>query len=173
VDLIVAGFDVLACAVDRNETTQTMFCLKSFLTNKIPTLLTTLATSMYPPLSPEYCISEALQHVDLNTFPAFGLGMMSNSALADVRQEFIYACTLHGLLPTASVDRLLGEIPFTPPPTQESRYVKETLVQQCATEPGKAVQLIEELDKLDGNASAIVAAVTEVCVPSICFISRC
>jgi mediator of RNA polymerase II transcription subunit 5 len=139
-----------------------MFCLKSFLINKLPTLLTTLATSMFPPLTPEYCISEALQHVDLHTFPGFGLGMMSNSALADVRQEFIYACTLHALLPTTSVDRLLGEVPFTPPPTQENRYVKDQLVQQCATEPGKAVQLIEELEKLDGNAGSIVAAVTEV-----------
>jgi mediator of RNA polymerase II transcription subunit 5 len=117
---------------------------------------------MFPPLNPQLCITQALQHVDLNTFPSFGMGMLSNSVLQDVRQEFIYGCTLHGLLPVESVDQLLGETPFEPPPTQDSRYHKDILSQQCATEPGKAVQLIGQLEKLDGNAGAIVGAVTEV-----------
>jgi mediator of RNA polymerase II transcription subunit 5 len=169
VDLILAGFDVLASAVERNESSQVMFCLKSFLINKIPTLITALSVSMYEPLTPEYFISLALQRVDLNTFPSFGLGMISDSALQDVRQEFIYACTLHTLITPGSVDRLLGEAPFTPPPTPDKRLFKDTLVQQCATEPGKAVQLIDELDKLDGNAGQIVGAVTEVNAPaSLC-----
>jgi mediator of RNA polymerase II transcription subunit 5 len=87
---------------------------------------------------------------------------MSDSVLQDVRQGFIYGCTLHDLLPTESVDRLLGEQPFTPPPSHESRYHKDNLVQRCDTEPGKVVQLIGELEKLDGNATAIVGGVTEV-----------
>jgi mediator of RNA polymerase II transcription subunit 5 len=160
--LTVAGFDVLSCAVGRNESSQTLFALKSFLINKVPPLLSALAGSMFPSLTPEYCITQALGRVDLNTFPSFGMGMLSNSVLQDVRQEFIYGCTLHGLLPVESVDRLLGETPFTPPPTQDSRYHKDVLSQQCATEPGKVVQLISQLEKLDGNAGAIVAAVTEV-----------
>jgi mediator of RNA polymerase II transcription subunit 5 len=117
---------------------------------------------MFPPLTPQLCITQALQHVDLNIFPSFGMGMLSNSVLNEVRQEFIYGCTLHGLLPVGSVDQLLGETPFEPPPTPDSRYHKDVLSQQCANEPGKAVQLIGELEKLDGNAGAIVGAVTEV-----------
>jgi mediator of RNA polymerase II transcription subunit 5 len=117
---------------------------------------------MFPPLTPQLCITQALQHVDLNIFPSFGMGMLSNSVLNEVRQEFIYGCTLHGLLPVGSVDQLLGETPFEPPPTPDNRYHKDVLSQQCANEPGKAVQLIGELEKLDGNAGAIVGAVTEV-----------
>jgi mediator of RNA polymerase II transcription subunit 5 len=139
-----------------------MFCLKSFLINKIPTLLTALAGSMFEPLTPEFCISDALQHVDLNAFPSFALGMISDSPLQDVRQEFIYACILHGLLPVGSVERLLGETPFNPPPSQETRYHKDILVQRCVTEPGKAAQLVDELEKLDGNGGAIVVALTQV-----------
>lgn len=117
---------------------------------------------MFPPLTPQMCIIQALQHVDVHIFPPFGMGMLSNSVLNEVRQEFIYGCTLHGLLPVDSVDQLLGETPFEPPPTPESRYHKNILSQKCANEPGKAVQLIGELEKLDGNAGAIVGAVTEV-----------
>lgn len=118
---------------------------------------------MFPPLTPQICITQALQHVDLNIFPSFGMGMLTNnSVLNEVRQEFIYGCILHGTLPADSVNQLLGETPFEPPPTPESRYHKDVLSQQCVNEPGKAVQLIGELEKLDGNAGAIVGAVTEV-----------
>ncbi|KAE9961818.1 hypothetical protein EG328_001548 [Venturia inaequalis] len=161
IDLTVAAFDILSSAVDRNESSQTLFALKSFLINKIPPLLSTLATSMFPPLTPQLCITQALQHVDLNIFPSFGMGMLTNSVLNEVRQEFIYGCILHGILPVDSVNQLLGETPFEPPPTPESKYHRDVLSQQCANEPGKAVQLIGELEKLDGNAGAIVGAVTE------------
>lgn len=117
---------------------------------------------MFPPLTPQLCITQALQHVDLNIFPSFGMGMLTNSVLNEVRQEFIYGCILHGILPVDSVNQLLGETPFEPPPTPESKYHRDVLSQQCANEPGKAVQLIGELEKLDGNAGAIVGAVTEV-----------
>lgn len=109
------------------------------------------------------CITQALEHVDLDIFPSFEMGMLNNSVLNEVRQEFIYGCTLHGILPVDSVNQLLGET-LEPPPTPESRYHKDVLSQQCANEPGKAVQLIGELEKLDGNAGAIVGAVTEVSI---------
>jgi mediator of RNA polymerase II transcription subunit 5 len=162
IDLTTAGFDILSSAVDRTKSSQTLFSLKSFLINKIPPLLSTLATSMFPPLTAQMCITQALSHIDINAFPSFGMGMLSNSVLQDVRQEFIYSCTLHGLLPVESVNQLLGETAFDAPPTPERRYHKDILSQQCANEPGKAVQLIGQLDQLDGNAGAIVGAVTEV-----------
>lgn len=119
---------------------------------------------MFLPLTPQMCITQALQRVDLNIFPSFGMGMLTNSVLNEVRQEFIYGCTLHGILRVDSVDQLLGETPFEPPPTPESRYHKDVLTQQCANEPGKAVRLIGDLEKLDGNAGAIVGAVTEASI---------
>jgi mediator of RNA polymerase II transcription subunit 5 len=162
VDLILASFDILAAALERNEFPQAMFTLKSFLVNKLPLLLVALTGSL---LTPEFAIQQALSHVDLNVFPTVGLGMLqSSTAFQDTRQDFVYACILHGLLTTDSVGRLLGESTFDSPPSPQSRMHKDVLSQQCATEPGKAVQLIVGLEKLDGNAGAIVGAVVEVCV---------
>ncbi|KAF2399114.1 Med5-domain-containing protein [Trichodelitschia bisporula] len=162
VDLIVASFDLLLSATERNESGQTIDSLKSFLINKIPALLVSLMGSMYPSVTPEFCIAQALQHVDPNAFPPFSSGMISNSTLQEVRQEFLFACVLHSLLPAENIDRLLGETPLAYPPNPHSRYLKEDLLQQCANDPGKVIQLITELEKLDGNAGAIVHAVTEV-----------
>ena len=159
IDLIFASFDVLASAAERNESQHAMFTLKSFLVHKVPLLLMALSGSL---IAPELVIQQALSHVDLNVFPTVGLGMLqSNTALQDTRQDFVYTCILHGLLTADSVGRLLGESTFDSPPSPSSRLHKELLVQQCAHEPGKIVQLIANLEKLDGNAGAIVGAVVE------------
>ncbi|KIW05199.1 uncharacterized protein PV09_03743 [Verruconis gallopava] len=158
-DLIFAAFDTLAAAAERSDPHHSMFSLKSFLVNKVPLLLSTLSGSL---LAPELVIQQALSHVDINVFPTVGLGMLqSNTALQDTRQDFVYACILHGLLTANSVGRLLGESTFDSPPSPSSRLHKDMLSQQCANEPGKVVQLIADLEKLDGNAGAIIGAVVE------------
>ncbi|KAF2269256.1 Med5-domain-containing protein [Lojkania enalia] len=161
-DLITAAFDVLANAMYRSEPSQTMFCLKSFLTNKIPLLLTQLAAPIYP-VTTEMCITQALSHVDPNAFPAFSQGfddiMGSNNSLSDVRQDFLNACALHELIPNNAIERLLGETPMQGPP--ESKYVKKELLRQCKDNFEKVNMYIEELENIDGNAGAIVGALTE------------
>ena len=158
----MASFDVLAAAMERHESDDQMFTLKSFHTNKIPLLVSTLAASMFAPLTPELCISQAMNNVDLSVFPSPTFGMMSESPLQDVRQEFLFACVLHSLLPSESVEALLGEAPFNPPPSPERRCTKDGLVQQMVGDTDRLGQLIMQLETLDGNAGAIVAAVTEV-----------
>jgi mediator of RNA polymerase II transcription subunit 5 len=162
IDLVVASFDLLSCAIVRKESDQTIFTFKSFLINKIPTLLATLSASMYSSDRPEFCIGQALNHVDPAVFPSVSYGMMSDSRLQDVRQEFLFSCTLHSLLRAESIEGLLGEAPFTSPPKPASRYTKESLVEQCSSDSERIGQLIEELEKLDGNAGAISLTVTEV-----------
>lgn len=112
----------------------------------------------------EMCITQALGRVDPNAFPAFSQGfddMMGNSSsLSDVRQDFLNACALHGLVPTNAVERLLGEPPMQGPP--EIRFDKKQLLDQCKDNFDKVGTYIDELDNLDGNAGAIVGAVTEV-----------
>ncbi|KAI8934400.1 mediator complex subunit [Plenodomus lindquistii] len=161
-DLITASFDILANAMYRSEPASSMFCLKSFLVNKVPILLSQLSTSIFP-MTLEMCITQALSHVDPNAFPAFSQGfddmMGNNSSLSDVRQDFLNACALHGLLPTAAVERLLGETPMQGPP--ETKYDKRQLLDQCKSNFEKVGTYIDELDNLDGNAGAIVGAVTE------------
>ncbi|KAF2709359.1 Med5-domain-containing protein [Pleomassaria siparia CBS 279.74] len=160
--LITAAFDVLANAMYRSESTQTMFLLKSFLVNQIPLLLTQLTPSIYP-ITSELCITQALSHIDPNAFPAFSQGfddiMGGNNSLSDVRQDFLNACLLHGLLPANAIERLLGEAPMVGPP--ETRYNKKYLLNQCKDNFDKVNMLIEELDNLDGNVGAVVGAVTE------------
>ncbi|KAI9831464.1 MAG: hypothetical protein M1819_005063 [Sarea resinae] len=164
VDLIIASFDVLSNAMYRNEPVQTMFLLRSFLVNKIPILLTTLSGSMFPPLTAEFCITQALGRIDPNAFPSFSQmfdPLSGGGMLSDVRQEFLFACALHQLIPEESIERLLGEIPMQTLPAG-GRYVKEDLVGQCTSSPERVEELLGEIESMDGNAGAIVAAITEV-----------
>jgi mediator of RNA polymerase II transcription subunit 5 len=159
-DLMTAAFDILANAMYRNEPSQTMFSLKSFLVNKVPLLVAQLTAPIYA-MNTEMCITQALSHVDTNAFPSsLGFDMGDNSSLADVRQDFLNACVLHGLIPSNAIERLLGEPPLQGPP--ETKYTKQDLVTQCKDQFEKVNMYIDELENLDGNAGAIVAAIIEV-----------
>ncbi|KNG43997.1 Med5-domain-containing protein [Stemphylium lycopersici] len=161
-DLITAAFDILANAMYRNEPSQFLFCLKSFLINKVPMLLTQISGSIFP-MTVEMCITQALSHVDPNAFPSFSQGfddiMGSSNSLSDVRQDYLNACVLHGLIQAGTVERLLGEAPMQGPPAK--RYEKKELLSQCKANFDKISLYIDELENLDGNAGAIVAAVTD------------
>lgn len=164
IDLIVGAFDILAAAGERKESDLTIFALKSFLIDKVPILLMSIVSHMFPPERSEYCISQALTRVDATIFPSPSLGMMSDSAFQDVRRQFLFACTLHSLLRSSSIEGLLGEQPIlSQPPDPSTRYVKELLVEQASSDSDRMIQLIDELDKLNGNASAITWSIAEVC----------
>jgi mediator of RNA polymerase II transcription subunit 5 len=163
-DLILAAFDVLANATFRNERAQSITILRSFLINKIPPLLATLSASLFPPLTSEYCITEALNHVDTNAFPTLS-GMFDESSTNDmfsdsVRQDFCFACCLHGLIEESSIETLLGDLPIQSLPAG-GRYLKDDLVQQCLTDPARTEGLIDELEHMDGNVGAVSQAITE------------
>jgi mediator of RNA polymerase II transcription subunit 5 len=162
-DLVTASFDILANAMYRNESSQTIFGLKSFLVNRIPILLTQLAAPLYA-MNVEMAITQALSHLDPHAFPAFSQGfdemMGNNSPLSDVRQDFLNACALHGHITAGTVERLLGETPMQGPP--QIKYVKKDLIAQCKDNFEKVNGYIDELDNLDGNAGAIVGAISEV-----------
>ncbi|KAI1391543.1 Med5-domain-containing protein [Hypoxylon trugodes] len=165
IDLILASFDVLANAVFRNEGQQASYLLRSYLINKLPLLLATLATSMYPPLSAQFCITEALSQVDTNAFPTlsamFDDTHNSNTFTDSVRQDFCFACCLHGLIPESSIEGLLGEITYQTLP-QAGRYVKEQLVEECMGDPERITRLIGEMDNMDGNVGAVCEALAMV-----------
>ncbi|KAK6607257.1 Mediator of RNA polymerase II transcription subunit 5 [Botrytis cinerea] len=165
VDLILASFDVLANATFRNEGPQTTTILRSFLINKVPLLVSTLATSFFPPLTSEFCITEALSHVDTNAFPTLSTlfaESTNNDMFSDsVRQDFCFACCLHGLIPESSIETLLGDIPMQSLPAG-GRYSKQDLVEQCLSDSERAEGLISELENMDGNAGAVSQAIAEV-----------
>ncbi|ORY71831.1 mediator complex subunit Med5 [Pseudomassariella vexata] len=165
IDLILASFDVLANAFFRNEGQKSANLLRCYLINKLPLLLSTLATSMFPPLTPQYCITEALSQVDTNAFPTlssmFDESNSNNTFTDSVRQDFCFACCLHGLIPEPAIEGLLGDMTYQTLPAG-GRYVKETLVGQCMTDPERIQSLIGELDNMDGNVGAVCQAITEV-----------
>ncbi len=78
-----------------------------------------------------------------------------------VRQDFCFACCLHGLIAESSIENLLGDVPMQSLPAG-GRYVKEDLVQQCLSDPERAEGLINELEQMDGNVGAVSQAITEV-----------
>lgn len=112
----------------------------------------------------ELYISHALSRVDPNAFPSFSemFAMQGSSVLSDVRQEFLFSCAAHRLIPESSIERLLGENPMQTLPTG-GPYVKDELVSQITANPERAEQLINGLEAMEGNAGAIVGAITEVC----------
>ena len=124
---------------------------------------------MFPPLTSEYCITDALSRVDANAFPTlsnlFDESSNNNMFSDSVRQDFCFACCLHGLIAETSIETLLGDIPMQSLPAG-GRYVKGDLVQQCLSDPERAEGLIDELEHMDGNVGAVSQAITEVCLIS-------
>ncbi|KAK4223951.1 putative mediator of RNA polymerase II transcription subunit 5 [Podospora fimiseda] len=173
VQLILASFDVLANAVFRNEGARDGHLLKSFVVNKIPLILVALASSssasMYP-FNSELCITEALGQVDTNVFPTlsgmFDISNNSSSFQDSVRQDFCFACQLHGLISQSATENLLGEITYQSLP-DEGRYVREVLFRSCLVESERTQKLIAELDLMNGNVGAAAQAVVDV-ISNLC-----
>lgn len=120
---------------------------------------------MFPPLTPEDCISQALNHVDAQAFPTFSSMFdisTSSGMLSDVRQEFLFACCLHGLLPESSIEPLLGEIPMQELPPG-GKYSREQVARECASDPARLESLLGEIEGTDGNAGAVVGGILDVC----------
>lgn len=164
-EIITAAFDVLSNGVNRNESSRTMFLFRSFLVNKLPAFFAAMTAAAMVPINVEMCVSQALSRLDPNAFPSFSqmFSMQGNSILSDARQEFLFACASHRLIPESSIERLLGENPMQTLPVG-GPYQKDDLVSQINNNPERADQLIGEIESMEGNAGAIVGAILEVCL---------
>ena len=88
--------------------------------------------------------------------------------LSEARQEFLFACALHQLIPEQSIEVLLGDVPMQSLPAS-GRYAKDDLVAQCFANPAKIEEFIGELENMEGNAGEIAAALLEVSSAIFCF----
>lgn len=165
IHLILASFDVLANAVFRNEGQKDAHLLRSFLINKLPLLLYQLCPPDFPGTSAEFCITEALGHVDTSLFPTASLmfdeSRNNNPYTETVREEFCGACVLHGLIQREHVERILGEVSLSYEESLE-KYAKDKLVQNCLSDTERIQGLVRELDKMNGNVGAVCQALVEV-----------
>ncbi|KAK8210323.1 hypothetical protein M8818_003491 [Zalaria obscura] len=157
-DLIVASFDILANALHRHESAHTITSLRSFIANKLPLLLLSIAG----PLTAEYWIQLAFGRIDVHPFPPLSqAGTGINETLAASRQDFLQACLLHGLVTENAITGVLGQLAQANPP-RGGRYVKEALVQQCTANVQRAEELVRELENMQGNAGAVSGAIVDV-----------
>lgn len=85
----------------------------------------------------------------------------NNTFTDSVRQEFCFACCLHGLIPESSIEGLLGEITYHSLP-HDGRHAKEMLVERCITDPERIQELVHDIDNTDGNVGAVCQALVEV-----------
>ncbi|KAL8992329.1 MAG: hypothetical protein Q9169_007185 [Polycauliona sp. 2 TL-2023] len=168
-DLIVAAFDILANAMYRSEPQRAITILRSFLVNKLPVFLGDYAAITFAPLSIETCISQALLRIDPQAFPS--LSQMfdfssKSSIVSEARQEFLFSCALHQLIPEGSIEVLLGDVPMQSLPAS-GKYIKADLVSDCTINPAKIEGLIKELENMEGNAGEIAGAIFEI-ITTLC-----
>ena len=153
-DLILASFDVLANSISRNESARSRTIIRSFITNKLPVFLSgNYASLIFEPLTSEHCIREALGRIDPSSSQSFDV-------LSDTRQDFLFACALHALIPESSIEEILGDVPMQGLPSG-GRYSKDSLLSQFTANTAKIDQYVAELENMDGNAGAIAYAVIE------------
>ena len=160
--LIVAAFDALANALQRQEGAHLILCHRSFITNKVPLLISSiLKRQMYPSRMAEQGIQLVLSTI--GTHPLFpGLSSTNSEiteSIRETRDDFARACQLHDLVSEFTLSNLNGQ-PI-PKSAQKEPLQKHTLVKQLQGSAQKAEELIGELARMDGNAGAISTALSE------------
>ena len=164
-EFVMAAFDTLAAAMNllHPAPPSQKFLLRSFIINKVPLILTRI---FLPQDTLNTVLSQVLSRID----PAVLLGASGNpfggsgdvfSLQQDIRQEFLFALALHGLVEEAAIQGILGELPMMTLPAS-GRYNNEDLVSQCQLDPDRVERMLEELEGLDGNAGAVALAVVEI-----------
>ncbi|KAK4694667.1 mediator of RNA polymerase II transcription subunit 5, partial [Lecanoromycetidae sp. Uapishka_2] len=86
-----------------------------------------------------------------------------NSLLSEARQDFLFACALHGLIPEKSIEEIQGDMPMQSLPAS-GVLMKDELVRQYAKNPAKIDQCIAELESanMEGNSGATAGAIIEI-----------
>lgn len=171
-DFITAVVDVISNALARNEATSTLFLLRSFLCNKVPLILNRIFPSS---LGSSYAISQAFVRADVAilvnlapaTFEPFSDSsntspdMMFADITVDLRQDFLFACALHGVIGEQEIQGILGELPMSAMPSS-GRYDYRAILSECNVDPSRVDRLLEEIEGVEGNSGAVVAALFDV-----------
>lgn len=144
-DLIIADFDLLLLKLNRQDSEDSDFLVRSFTINRLPLIVAALSSLALMPLNMPVIISQTMNRVN----PA-----------APLREEFLNACALHGLLAVDNIELITGTKLSTHLP---QRAHKTNLLQQYRNNPQQAEALVARLQDMDGNAAAYAEAVVDVC----------
>ena len=83
------------------------------------------------------------------------------NTLVDLRQEFLFACALHGVVGEEEIQVIIGELPLGALPVS-GRYDVSDLINQYTIDPDRLEKLLEEIEGVEGNSGAVVRAIVEV-----------
>lgn len=158
VDLLLASFDVLTNAMLRKEPRQSVKVIRSFICNKVPLLLSFLSGYMTS-ATIETCIQMAFMAISMDPLSPISAGAEGvRDLLKTTRLEFLQACALHTICSEGTISAILQESVALP---RVTRYVKEGLVAQCATNTSRLEGLIQDLEAMQGNAGAIAGCIVD------------
>ena len=98
------------------------------------------------------------------------------NTLVDLRQEFLFACALHGVVGEEEIQVIIGELPLGALPVS-GRYDVSDLINQYTIDPDRLEKLLEEIEGVEGNSGAVVRAIVEVThlqvvCPELCVLTR-
>lgn len=88
--------------------------------------------------------------------------MLFGEMTVDLRQDFLFACALHGVIGEGEIQDILGELPLGAMPGS-GRYDAQEILTQCVVDPMRVDRLLEEIESFEGNSGAVVRALFEVC----------
>ena len=127
-------------------------------------------------MTASYALSQALLRTDASTlanpppslFDPYSHNTSTNpdmifNTLVDLRQEFLFACALHGVVGEEDIQGIIGELPLGALPVA-GKYDVGDLMNQCAMDPDRVERLLEEIEGVEGNSGAVVRAVVEVII---------
>lgn len=164
-ELVMAAFDVLTAAVISRTSADRTFIIRSFLANKLPSLMGLIAATSFVPIDHEVIVQQVLGRLDPSIYPSFsggfGLDSTSGANASLSKTEFVLSCALYGFFSDSSIERILGETPMQmslPRP----RLDRHTLVMECKGDLHKLGVLIEGTESMDGNSVVRVEALTDV-----------
>lgn len=164
IGLALAAFDVLANGHRRKETAQAKALYQSCLLNKVPLLLSDITGPTMSPSIAELCITQILNRLNPDIFP-FSSGPDDTGAektpWSGMRQEFVFACVLHKLIPEDSITKLLGEDAARSHPFRVL-LSKQDIMQQTLSGTREVEMLIDDILPMEGNSGIAVQALVEV-----------
>jgi mediator of RNA polymerase II transcription subunit 5 len=152
------------------ESAAFVFILRSFLSNKVPLLLSGPWLTI-PPLEVNDWLQYALSRVDsgsLSNISASRADPLAKSGRGadlfalpvDVRQEFLFACSLHNIFEESAIQAILGDLPSQAGASQKLH--EQDLIHMFQQDPDKIERHMEEIGTMDGNSGAVVKAVVQV-----------
>jgi len=172
-DFITGVIDVISNALVRNEPPSTLFLLRSFLCNKVPLILNRISPSSFfssGAMSQTFLRTDVATLMNLapSVFEPYAYNnnsanpdMLFGDITVDLRQDFLFACALHGVIGEQDIQGILEELPLGAM-SASGRYDTQEIINQCLSDPMRIDRLLEEIEGVEGNSGAVVRALFEV-----------